>query len=127
MVRPTVSSEAYAIIQRKKAQYCRFADSQQWEKFDRIMLPNATYSFHNPDGSFITKGDMPFSWSSRDDWIAFFSSENKELQAIHNLGPGEMDQISPHHIKAVWSVIYHVGNKNAESGFHGIGDCIGKF
>ncbi|KAL4731006.1 putative cyclase fgr4 [Fusarium chlamydosporum] len=116
-----VSLETYTIIQQKKAQYCRFADSHQWEKFDTIMLPNATYSFHEPDGSLIMKGDIPFSWSSRDDWVAFFSSENKELQAIHNVGPAEMEQISPDKVKAVWSVMYHVGNKDAGSGFHGTG------
>lgn len=116
-----VSPEAYAIISQKKAQYCRFADSHQWHKFDTIMLSNATYSFHEPDGSVIMKGDLPMKWLSRDDWTAFFSNENKDLQAIHNVGPAEMEQVSPDEIKAVFSVIYHVGNKEADSGFHGTG------
>ncbi|KAL9574043.1 hypothetical protein ACKAV7_001819 [Fusarium commune] len=59
-----VSPEAAAIIQCKKAQYCRFADSDQWDRFDSIMLPNATFLFHNPDGSLIRKGDIKYSWSS---------------------------------------------------------------
>jgi hypothetical protein len=116
-----VSPEAYAIISQKKAKYCRLADTQQWDKFDSIMLPNATYSFHDPDGSVIIRDGTTFSWSSRDEWAAFFNNENKEIQAIHNIGPPEMEQVAPDEIKAIWSVIYHAGNKNAESGVHGTG------
>ncbi|EKJ71994.1 hypothetical protein FPSE_07848 [Fusarium pseudograminearum CS3096] len=117
----SVSSEAYAIIQQKKAKYCRLADTQQWDKFDSIMLPNATYSFHEPNGSVITQDGVTYAWSSRADWTAFFNNANKDLQAIHNIGPAEMEQISPDEIKASWSVIYHVGNKDPNSGAHGTG------
>ena len=60
-------------------------------------------------------------WSSRDDWTAFFSNENKDLQAIHNVGPAEMEQVSENEIKAVFPLIYHVGSKEPDSGFHGTG------
>ncbi|CAF3465378.1 unnamed protein product [Fusarium graminearum] len=103
----------------KKAKYCRLADTQQWDKFDSIMLPNATYSFHEPDGSVITQNGVTYAWSSLADWAAFFNNANKDLQAIHNIGPAEMEQISPDEIKASWSVIYHVGNKEPDSGAHG--------
>ncbi|RGP81180.1 hypothetical protein FLONG3_717 [Fusarium longipes] len=121
LAKMVVSAEAFAIIQHKKAQYCRFADSHQWERFDTIMLSDATYSFHEPDGSVIVMGDTTCSWSSREQWAAFFSNTNKDLQAIHTLGPAEMEQISPDEIKAIWSVTYHVGNKDAQSGYHGTG------
>ncbi|KAF4984966.1 hypothetical protein FDECE_16932 [Fusarium decemcellulare] len=116
-----VSPEAAAIIQRKKAQYCRFADTHQWDRFDTIMLPNAEFSFHDPDGSVIKKGDMEYSWSSTKDWAAFFKNENKEMQAIHIVGPAEMEQVSPDEIKSIWAVVYHVGNKGSEGGVHGTG------
>lgn len=116
-----VSPEAYAIIQQKKAKYCRLADTQQWDKFDSIMLPNATYSFHEPNGRVITQNGVTYAWSSLADWAAFFNNANKDLQAIHNIGPAEMEQISPNEIKASWSVIYHVGNKDPNSGSHGTG------
>ncbi|KAI1047802.1 hypothetical protein LB505_012841 [Fusarium chuoi] len=116
-----VSSEAAAIIQRKKAQYCRFADSNQWDRFDSIMLPNATFLFHNPDGSVITKGDIEYSWSSTKDWVAFFENEFKTMQTIHIVGPAEMEQIAPDEIKAIWAVTYHAGTKEHEGGVHGTG------
>ncbi|KAF4466199.1 hypothetical protein FALBO_6936, partial [Fusarium albosuccineum] len=117
-----VSPEAASIIQRKKAQYCRFADTHQWDRFDTIMLPNAKFSFHDPDGSVIKKGDMEYSWSSTKDWAAFFKNENKEMQAIHIVGPAEMEQVSPDEIKSIWAVVYHVGNKGSEGGVHGTGE-----
>ncbi|KAF4443311.1 hypothetical protein F53441_11463 [Fusarium austroafricanum] len=116
-----VSPEAAAIIQRKKAQYCRFADSNQWDRFDTIMLPNATYLFHDPDGSVITKGETEYSWSSREDWAAFFKNEFKEMQTIHIVGPAEMEQTAPDEIKAIWAVVYHAGTKEHEGGIHGTG------
>ncbi|KAF4335674.1 hypothetical protein FBEOM_10474 [Fusarium beomiforme] len=116
-----VSPEAAAIIQRKKAQYCRFADSNQWDRFDSIMLPNATFLFHNPDGSVITKGDIEYSWSSTKEWVAFFENEFKTMQTIHIIGPAEMEQIAPDEIKAIWAVTYHAGTKEHEGGVHGTG------
>lgn len=116
-----VSPEAAAIIQRKKAQYCRFADSNQWNRFDSIVLPNATFLFHNPDGSVITKGDIEYSWSSTKDWVAFFENEFKTMQTIHIVGPAEMEQIAPDEIKAIWAVTYHAGTKEHEGGVHGTG------
>lgn len=115
-----VSPEAAAIIQRKKAQYCRFADSNQWDRFDSIMLPNATFLFHNPDGSVITKGDIEYSWSSTKDWVAFFENEFKTMQTIHIVGPAEMEQIAPDEIKSIWAVTYHAGTKE-QGGVHGTG------
>ncbi|KAF5659806.1 sterol 3-beta-glucosyltransferase [Fusarium circinatum] len=120
-VEMAVSPEAAAIIQRKKAQYCRFADSNQWNRFDSIMLPNATFLFHNPDGSVITKGDIEYSWSSTKDWVAFFENEFKTMQTIHIVGPAEMEQIGPDVIKAIWAVTYHAGTKEHEGGVHGTG------
>ncbi|KAL7762708.1 hypothetical protein ACKLNR_009243 [Fusarium oxysporum f. sp. zingiberi] len=116
-----VSTEAAAIIQRKKAQYCRFADSNQWDRFDSIMLPNATFLFHNPDGSVITKGDIEYSWSSTKDWVAFFENEFKTMQTIHIVGPAEMEQIAADEIKCIWAVTYHAGTKEHEGGVHGTG------
>ncbi|CAG1959358.1 unnamed protein product, partial [Fusarium graminearum] len=120
-VEMAVSPEAAAIIQRKKAQYCRFADSNQWDRFDSIMLPSATFLFHNPDGSVITKGDIEYSWSSTKDWVAFFENEFKTMQTIHILGPAEMGQIAPDEIKAIWAVTYHAGTKEHQGGVHGTG------
>ncbi|KAM0259148.1 hypothetical protein ACHAPA_010882 [Fusarium lateritium] len=116
-----VSPEDAAIIERKKAKYCRYADTQQWHRFNELMLSDATYVFHDRDGNVLTKGDIEFSWSSREEWAAFFKNENKDIQAVHLVGPAEMEQIAPDEIKSIWSVIYHAGTKEAEGGVHGTG------
>ncbi|KAH6960329.1 hypothetical protein DER45DRAFT_156374 [Fusarium avenaceum] len=117
----SVSPEAAAIIQRKKAKYCRYADTQQWHRFDEIMLPDATCVFRDRDGGIITNSGVQCSWSSREEWAAFFKNENKDIQAVHLVGPAEMEQISADEIKSIWAVIFHAGTKDAEGGLHGTG------
>ncbi|RBR09527.1 hypothetical protein FVER53590_00075 [Fusarium verticillioides] len=95
--------------------------SRSRSDYPAIMLPNATFLFHNPDGSVITKGDIEYSWSSTKDWVAFFENEFKTMQTIHIVGPAEMEQIAPDEIKAIWAVTYHAGTKEHEGGVHGTG------
>jgi hypothetical protein len=117
----TVSPEDAAIIHQKKAKYCRLADTNQWEKFDTLMLPNATYEFQNPDGSVIDEDGVRYAWSSRDEWSSFFKQRIKDIQAIHMIGPAEMEQVASDEIKAIWTVVYHAGNKETDLGLHGTG------
>ncbi|KAK7427753.1 hypothetical protein QQZ08_005691 [Neonectria magnoliae] len=116
-----ISPEAVEIIQCKKAQYCRFADSNQWDRFDNVMLPNATFEVRDREGNLVKKGDVEYSWSSRKDWVAFFTEEFKEMETIHLVGPAEMEQTHDDEIKVIWTVVYHAGTKGVTSGLYSTG------
>ena len=116
-----VSPEAAEIIRRKKTQYCRFADSNQWHLFDKIALSDATFTFVGPDGALINEGGVNYSFSNREDFVTFFQKAFETIQSIHNFGPGELEQTGPDEVKAIWTIIYHAGPKGANAKNHGTG------
>ncbi|KAI1142628.1 hypothetical protein F5Y05DRAFT_420545 [Hypoxylon sp. FL0543] len=104
----SVSSEVRDIITRKKQRYCRFADTNQWQKMVEIVLPEATYKFYECDGSLVKFEGIEFDFPSTAEWIKFFGSTLfPRSQGIHLIGPGELKQTGPDEVKAIWSVIYH--------------------
>lgn len=118
----TPCPEVAEIIRRKKSQYCRFADSNQWHLFEKIALPEASFKFVGRDGVLINEGGVDYSWSSREEFCAFFEKIFANLQTIHTCGPGELEQTGPVEVKAIWTVIYHLGPRDStESKYHGTG------
>lgn len=115
------SPETARIITRKKLQYCRFADTNQWHLFDSIFLPDATFVFVDSQGAVINEGGVDYSFSSTEQWTAHFREAFKVLQTIHIISPGELEQTGPDEVKAVWGLIYHAGPKGTEDGPHGTG------
>lgn len=100
-------------IRYKKSQYTRFADSKQWHRFDTIFVPDATFCFVDHDGNVVSTPDgaISYSWQSLESWAAFFDKALTNQQVIHHIGPGELEQVGPEEVKAVFSVLYHAGPK----------------
>ncbi|ROW11134.1 hypothetical protein VMCG_01386 [Cytospora schulzeri] len=118
----SVSPGAAEIIRRKKTQYCRFADTNQWHLFDKIALPEATFKFVELGGEIISQGGVDYCWSNREDFCAFFSKAFESIQSIHNFGPGELEQTGPDEVNAIWTVMYHAGPKGStDVKHHGTG------
>ncbi|RSM00801.1 hypothetical protein CEP52_008887 [Fusarium oligoseptatum] len=103
----SVPPDVVALITHKKAQYCHSADSNQWEVFEKVFLPEATFIFVDAKDEVINVDRECNSF--------------KVQQTIHLVGPGEFEQISPEEIKVTWSVIYHCGPRNSETEGHGTG------
>ncbi|KUI57239.1 hypothetical protein VP1G_04509 [Cytospora mali] len=107
-----ISPEVAEIIRRKKTQYCRFADTNQFH-LDKIALPDATFKFVGPDGTILNQHGVDHYWTSSKDFVAFFNNFLDKIQSIHSIGPGELAQTGPDEVKAIWTVIYHVGPKGS--------------
>jgi hypothetical protein len=116
-----ISSDTAEIIRRKKSQYCRFADSNQWERFKDISLPDATFVFVDPTDTVINTNGVDYQFASRESFVAFFSQVFRNLQTIHMVDPGDLEQTNADEVKAVWSVIYHAGPKGLAQGAHEVG------
>ncbi|KAK4661162.1 uncharacterized protein QC763_704695 [Podospora pseudopauciseta] len=121
-----VPYEIAELIRRKKALYCRSADTKQWRRFSEFALPEATFTFVDaltPDIP-LTEGGQSMSFSHRDAFLNYFEERNKDLQYIHSVGPGELyfvDGKDGKEVKAIWGVIFHVGDGEETRGFHGTG------
>ncbi|KAK1534284.1 uncharacterized protein CCOS01_03036 [Colletotrichum costaricense] len=116
-----ISPEVAEIIRRKKAQYCRFADTCDWDRFDTIMLPTLTFEAFDLDGSILILNGVPYRWTSREAWVAHFSEAFKVMQTMHLTDAGDLEQVSEDEVKAVFGVIYHAGTRGSESGLHSTG------
>ncbi|KAI2464978.1 hypothetical protein F4781DRAFT_49824 [Annulohypoxylon bovei var. microspora] len=103
----SLSSEVRDIITRKKQQYCRFADTNQWLNMTKIALPEATFKFLKADGTFIIQEGVEYNFSSTAEFIKCLGATN--TQSVHLVGPGELEQTSPDEVKAIWPLIYHAG------------------
>lgn len=112
-----LSVDAATIIRRKKTQYGRFVDTQQWHLLDQIMLPEATVEFVDPSGAVINEAGVEWSLTSREDWKAFCLKTLGGQQTIHVFGDGEMEPHGAGEMKVTWSLVYHVGTPGTD-GMH---------
>ena len=106
----------------RKLQYCRLADSGQWDLFGQIFLPNTHFQFFEPDGKTIhVENGVVFDFPSRDAFVAHFSESMGKLQTIHIVGPGEMEATGADEVKAIWPLLYQAASKGDTGGFQGTG------
>ncbi|KAK4109104.1 hypothetical protein N656DRAFT_771271 [Canariomyces notabilis] len=98
--------EAAEIIRRKKAQYCRFLDTKQWDALEQLALPDAEFRFLNPDGSVITIGKTPLDFSTPKAFTAFMAVLFDKARTLHMVGgSGEIEpRDSPDEMSAVWGM-----------------------
>jgi hypothetical protein len=99
-----VPPEVAAIISRKKAQYGRYIDTKQWDKFHQIALPDAELSFLDSDGSVLKVGRTPLAFSSTKSFTTFFAKSLVKVDTLHMFGPGELEWIGPGEVKAIWGM-----------------------
>ena len=83
-----ISPEVADIIRRKKTQYCRFADTNQFHLFDKIAFPNATFKFAGTDGTVLNENGVVFSWENLETFSAHFTKafENVQVVSVFRLG-----------------------------------------
>lgn len=83
-----LSPDAAEIIRRKKTEYCRFADTNQFHLFDRIALPDATFRFAGPDGNILNENGIVYSWENRQTFCDAFTEALANVQCVSVLGSG---------------------------------------
>ncbi|POS79867.1 hypothetical protein DHEL01_v201739 [Diaporthe helianthi] len=108
-----VSPEVAETIRSKKTQYCRLADANQFHLFEKIALPTATFKFAGPDGAVLNENGIVYSWENLETFCAAFAKAFETQQVIHSVGPGEIEQIGPDEVKAIFTVMYHAGPKGS--------------
>lgn len=99
-----VSPEVAVIITRKKALYGRYADLKQWHRFSEIALPDCKFFFLdiNKEPLYVNKTHLTFSTLEK--FTTFFGTFFAKAQTLHNIGPGDLQQVGPDEVHAVWSI-----------------------
>ncbi|KAI3391753.1 hypothetical protein diail_6847 [Diaporthe ilicicola] len=98
----SVSLETTKVISRKKALYGRLIDTKQWDQLSLIALNDAELRFFEPDGSLTYVGRTPLAFTSSEAVISFFRRTFGNAQTLHMIGRGELDQVKPDEVRAVW-------------------------
>lgn len=83
-----ISPEVAEIIRRKKTQYCRFADTNQFHLFDKIALPTTTFKFAGPDGVVLNENGIVYSWDNLEIFCAAFTKAFETQQVVSCFWPG---------------------------------------
>nr|UBX54536.1 hypothetical protein [Aspergillus sp.] len=125
MTNPTkrIAPEIAEAIRYRKAQYCRFLDSRQWDQLKELMLPDLTTIFYEPDGAVTRVGDFELSFSSRDEFVGFHEKQSAGIQMVHIVGLGEIEQIGPERVRAIWPIFYPVAMKQGMANGLGNFEC----
>ncbi|KAL4792603.1 hypothetical protein BDV19DRAFT_391909 [Aspergillus venezuelensis] len=123
MSTPVLPYETAETIRLKKSQYCRFADTHEWDHWRALFHPSVKARFCNLDGSVITQDNFTYSFDSVDELVSFFSKSFETQQAIHVVGPGELVFTSEEkdEVSAVWPMIYHAASHDIVDGWSGTG------
>ncbi|KAB5522859.1 hypothetical protein GE09DRAFT_1229968 [Coniochaeta sp. 2T2.1] len=118
---PVVSPEIAQIITTKKLQYCRFADTHQWERFDQVALPECTFQYAD-HGTLLVDHGFTYSWPSTKEFATFFSAAFETLQTMHLIGPGEFSYTdsSLTEVLAIFPVVYHSALAKGVTSTHGV-------
>jgi len=96
---------AAIVISKKKAQYGRFVDTKQWDKFNKhVALPDAQYRFYDTNGRLLQAGTQELKFSATEPLTAFFSKFFAPAQTLHMFGPGDFEQIGPDEVKAIFAL-----------------------
>lgn len=83
-----LSPEVAEIIRRKKTQYCRLADLNQFHLFHKIALPNATFKFHGPDREVLNENGIVYSWENLETFCDAFTKAFEDVQVVSVLWTG---------------------------------------
>jgi hypothetical protein len=111
--------EVKELIRTRKAQYCRFIDTKQFDQWEKLFSPDAKITFYNVDGKVL----MAF------DSLRAFAGPTKGLfattQTIHQIHNSEIEFKSDSEASAIWSMedwhIYAPVDGNPSKTMHGYG------
>lgn len=85
-------------VRRAKARYCRFIDTQQWDKFAALLIPEPRIRMFDPEGNEIATFDR------RDAFIAAARAFLEGARSSHQIHNDEIDLVSDGEISAVWAM-----------------------
>ncbi|TFW56699.1 nuclear transport factor 2 family protein [Bradyrhizobium sp. MOS001] len=93
-----ITFEVSEIIRTKKAQYCRFVDTKQWDGLSRLILPDAKFIFFGVDGGILHEFD------SLQTWIELTAATLDGAHTSHRVSNSELTLLSKGQVAAIWAM-----------------------
>ncbi|KAK1689837.1 hypothetical protein BDP55DRAFT_380681 [Colletotrichum godetiae] len=137
----TLPFETAETFRRNKTRYCRHIDTKQWSLLSTFILPDAEIEFLNAEGrTYVDENGVEQKWYSRAGFVACFEKAFEGMQTLHVVDPGDFEVVegngagdgdrsgvrsgsgsgsrSKNEARAVFGLVYHVGDAGSEKGVH---------
>jgi hypothetical protein len=111
--------EIMETVRQRKAKYCRYLDTKQFDQWEALFKPDAKIVFYNPDNT------VAHSFESAKNLSTPTRSLFATTQTIHQTHNSEIDFKSTTELSAIWSMedwhIYAPEGDNPSKTMHGYG------
>lgn len=89
-----VSLEVAQAITRKKLRYARYADTKQWDLFEKeVSVPDTQYDYQDVNGKSLVWSGCTLRFSSTKDFRGYFEPVFASLQTLHIVAPGDFTRV----------------------------------
>jgi hypothetical protein len=85
-------------IRLKKAQYCRFLDTKQWESFEKLALPDARFIFYG------VNDEVLHDFASTKALVRLTARMLEDARTSHRVSNSELVQMSESEVHATWAM-----------------------
>ena len=86
------------IIRYRKAKYCRFVDTKQWDDLAALLVPRPTLRFFDAERVLL------YEFDSTEKWIELMKAYLAGAHTIHQVHNSEIEVVSNVEVQAIWSM-----------------------
>ncbi|MBO0144594.1 nuclear transport factor 2 family protein [Agrobacterium sp. Ap1] len=91
-------NQVFHEIETRKARYCRYIDTKQWDEFQELFLNEPYIRFMDTEGQTI------HAFASLDDFVTTSARYLEGARTIHQVHNAEMERVSDREVNAIWSM-----------------------
>ncbi|HTA77505.1 MAG TPA: nuclear transport factor 2 family protein [bacterium] len=111
--------ETMELIRQRKAQYCRYLDTKQFDEWEKLFSPDVKITMYGVDGTVLR------SFDSLKSFAGLTRSLFATTQTIHQVHNSEIEFKSNTEVAAIWSMedwhIYELKDGQPSKTMHGYG------
>lgn len=93
-----VAYEVAEAIRQGKARYCRFVDTRQWDAFEGVATPNATFTFRG------LNGEVLYHFASTREMVAASAPLLDGARSSHSVSNSELSWRDDGSVQAIWAM-----------------------
>lgn len=104
-------------IQRLKARFFRFIDTEQWDELRELLTEDIEIYFED---SRFPVATTP-AWSGRSDWLTYMTTAHPEKITVHQALAPEIEVIDENTATGIWAMSYWVDDPGRQGAWRAYG------
>ena len=86
------------LIRDRKAKYCRFVDTKQWDELSDLLIDRPKLRFYG------VEGELLYGFDVAADWIELMKNYLAGAHTSHQVHNSEIEIVSATEVRAIWSM-----------------------